>query len=64
MRFDTIPLNNYPSIIHYLNAKLNEQLNLKWNSEIKYANKHTYDIYMQKGEARVNGKKKLAYIIK
>lgn len=33
-------------------------MNLKWNSEIKYANKHTYDIYIQKGEAHVNGKKK------
>lgn len=32
-------------------------MNLKWNSEIKYANKHTYDIYIQKGEAHVNGKK-------
>lgn len=57
MRFDTIPLNNYPSIIHYLNAKLNEQMNLKWNSEIKNANKHTYDIYMQKRRSTREWKK-------
>lgn len=55
MRFGT--LNYQLSIIHYLNAELNKQMNLKWDSEIKYANKHTYDIYMQKGEAHVNGKK-------